>query len=441
MLKKSLMIVSSLVLALSFLSACGNGAESGSAPTDNASNVDKVQKHDPVTLTFGPNQGGYNEQAFNEFVKKPVEAKFPYITLNYVATTNGSDIEKLIAAGEAPDILNGGGRGMVKLVDLGLAEELTPYIKKFNLNLGDYNPAGIASIKDYSGGGKMQALPYTINFYVMLYNKDIFDKFGVGYPQDNMTWDDVKKLAERVTRQADGVQYKGVLPGNVSLMARGLSLSYVDPKTKMASVNNAQWKNLFELALSMYNIPGNMPKNQKQLFNVDEFYKDKVLAMLPAYSVQITSIAGKENPGFNWDMTSYPSFEPGKSNEVDTQVMLMSTTSKHKDDAFQVIQFLTTSKEIQSELAKSGQQPALKLDNFQDIYGSNYPILKQKNVKGVFKVETRTPHPFNEYDDIVRKQVDNIFIDEYLKGGIDANTALRQIEEQANKAIKEDMSK
>jgi multiple sugar transport system substrate-binding protein len=254
-----------------------------------------------------------------------------------------------------------------------------------------------------------------------------------------MTWDDVKQLAERVTRQADGTQYKGVLPGQVTLMARGLSLSYVDPKTNKAAINTTQWKNLFELALSMYQIPGNMPKS-KQLFNLDEFYKDKVLAMLPTYSVQINRIAELgDNAGFHWDMTSYPSFEAGKSNEVDANIMTVTTASKHKDDAFQVIQYLTSSQETQSVLARSGQMPALNMSDFLEQFGADYPILKQKNVKGVFKVETRTLHPFNTYDDDVLKVVNQVFNNQYIGGGLDANTALRQIEDQANKSIQEKM--
>jgi multiple sugar transport system substrate-binding protein len=432
MIKKSTLVIGSLLLAGSVLSACG----SGGGAKEVSGVADDNSKHDPVTLTYGTFQGGYDEPTFNEFVKKPVEAKFPYITMEYSDTRKNDVLESAIAAGSAPDFINGGLRGLAGLKKLGLPENLDPYIKKYNLNPGNYNAAGVASIQDYSDKGQgLLALPYRINFYAMLYNKDIFDKFAVAYPHDNMSWDEVKKLAEKVTRQTDGIQYKGILPGNVTLMARGLSLSFIDPATNRAAINNDKWKNLFELALSMYKIPGNMPNNPNDLSNSSEFYKDKVLAMFPSYNSQITALAGNDNVGFNWDMTSYPSFESGKSAEVDTQILIVSAGGKHKDDAFKVIQFLTTSPEVQADLAKNALMPGLKLSNFEDLFGMNYPVLKQKNVKGVFKVEMRTPHPFNEYDDIVRSKVDSIFKNQYLTGKADTNTALRQIEEQANKAI------
>jgi multiple sugar transport system substrate-binding protein len=241
-----------------------------------------------------------------------------------------------------------------------------------------------------------------------------------------------------VTRQEGGVQYKGVLPGNVSLMARGLSLSYVDPATNKAAVNNDKWKNLFELASSMYKIPGNMPKDPKQLFNLEEFFKDKVLAMVPFYSTLFASASNLGNDiGFDWDFTTYPSFEPGKTAEIDTTYLLVNSASKHKDEAFQAIQYLTTSTDVQENLAKVGEMPAVQLGNYEEVFGANYPILKQKNLKGALKAATRTPHHYNRFDDVVRSKVDNIFINQYLTGKMDTNTALRTIEEQANKTIEE----
>jgi multiple sugar transport system substrate-binding protein len=216
MRKQSGMFILSVLIGLAVLSGCGNGSNSGNGINgagDGGTGMDKSaaeQKHDPITLTFGTNQGGYNEEVFNTYVKKPIEAKFPYITMNYVDTKNGGDLEKLIAAGETPDILNSGGRGLARLKDLQLVEDLNPYIKKFNLNLSNLNQAGVESVKTYSEGGRMLALPYLINFYVMLYNQDIFDKFAVPYPKDNMTWDEAKQLAERVTRQADGTQFRQI---------------------------------------------------------------------------------------------------------------------------------------------------------------------------------------------------------------------------------------
>ncbi len=50
------------------------------------------------------------------------------------------------------------------------------------------------------------ALPFRTNDWVLFYNKNLFDKAGIAYPTDQMTWQDVGKLAKEVTeKSADGV--------------------------------------------------------------------------------------------------------------------------------------------------------------------------------------------------------------------------------------------
>jgi multiple sugar transport system substrate-binding protein len=59
--------------------------------------------------------------------------------------------------------------------------------------------------KHYSPKEKIFALPMTLGYYVMYYNNNIFDKFGVSYPKDGMTWDDVAALAKKVSHLESGL--------------------------------------------------------------------------------------------------------------------------------------------------------------------------------------------------------------------------------------------
>lgn len=78
--------------------------------------------------------------------------------------------------------------------------------------MSKFNPEALDSTKPYGAKGEQFLLPFTINFYAFFYNKDVFDKLGVAYPKDSMTWDDVIELARKTTRNQDGVQYRGVDP-------------------------------------------------------------------------------------------------------------------------------------------------------------------------------------------------------------------------------------
>ena len=86
------------------------------------------------------------------------------------------------------------------------------------LNLDDYiaNDDTIDMSKFYEGvvelynrddNGSQYALPKDHDTIALLYNKAIFDKYGVDYPTDDWTWEDVRDAAAKITEagKADGV--------------------------------------------------------------------------------------------------------------------------------------------------------------------------------------------------------------------------------------------
>jgi multiple sugar transport system substrate-binding protein len=113
-----------------------------------------------------------------------------------------------------------------------------------------------------AGYDKLTGLPYQINSLVMFYNKDIFDKFGVPHPKENMTWAETADLARRVTRQDGGIQYVGLASQqdwhNV-MRSNQFSLEPIDPVTHKATFDG--WKVIFEEMMPVFQIPGNEVRN------------------------------------------------------------------------------------------------------------------------------------------------------------------------------------
>jgi len=48
--------------------------------------------------------------------------------------------------------------------------------------------------------GKQYALPFRADFWVLFYNKTLFDAAGVAYPTNDMTWDEYAELAIKMTK-------------------------------------------------------------------------------------------------------------------------------------------------------------------------------------------------------------------------------------------------
>jgi len=77
----------------------------------------------------------------------------------------------------------------------GQLADLSNYISKNNINLGDFHGMTDRFIID----NKIVALPASANYYVMYYNKDIFDNMRIPYPSNDMTWEEWEILAGRLT--------------------------------------------------------------------------------------------------------------------------------------------------------------------------------------------------------------------------------------------------
>lgn len=81
------------------------------------------------------------------------------------------------------------------LVEKGQLADLSAYIAADGVNLADYN--GLA--ENFTFDGKQYALPARTDFYVMYYNKDIFDAANVAYPTNDWTWADFEETAKKLT--------------------------------------------------------------------------------------------------------------------------------------------------------------------------------------------------------------------------------------------------
>ena len=55
--------------------------------------------------------------------------------------------------------------------------------------------------------GKIYAIPKDHDTIALIYNKAIFDKYGVEYPNDNWTYEDMYKAAKKITESSNGSVY------------------------------------------------------------------------------------------------------------------------------------------------------------------------------------------------------------------------------------------
>ena len=87
--------------------------------------------------------------------------------------------------------------------------DLTDYIAASDVvNLDNYYE-GVTAL--YSLDGRNYAVAKDHDTIALLYNKALFDKYGVAYPNDTWTWDDYKATAEAITEASGGDVYGAIL--------------------------------------------------------------------------------------------------------------------------------------------------------------------------------------------------------------------------------------
>lgn len=411
-----------LVLAACLLFA-GCGSYSNNAEVKHSSFEFDTSK--PVTIKLFRGSD-IKDNIFQMLVTEPMAKKYPNITIEL---QNGK-LEELIAAGEIPDVLTYVHNSLPTLKNLDLLEDMTPLLKKHLFDLNRFNPIYLDAIRVNSDNGGLAAVPYFAQINALFYNKDLFDKFGVPYPKDGMTWEDATELGKRMTRLDGGIPYQGLNIEKISRLSFPWSPDLIEKdkatQQERAHIDTDAWKQIFDLGYRVQTIPGNYP-NQ-------DFYKGQA-AMYATVGDALQNIkTAVEGQVFRVGVAQYPSYKelPNTYGMVDEHVILVTKTSQRKDAAMKVVEVLT-SDEVQMMASKQlARLSPLRDPELQKQFGAEY--LKGVDLQSIFKSHPAPGVQFSRYYQDARKLLDA----EYalvLSGQKDANSASRDLEENINKML------
>jgi multiple sugar transport system substrate-binding protein len=368
------------------------------------------------------------EENFNEEIGRFIKQKFPHITIEHL---HKPKYEDFLTTGDLPDlILEGSSYAGTRIKEYGLATDLAEYIRTYQFDLDRINPLLLEQLRNYSGESKLFGLPFTGSNFILYSNKDLFDKFGVSYPKDGMTWEETYELAKRLARQEGDTVYVG-FSAHPSLMIKynQLSLDALDAKSNKAAVYNENWKKIFDNFKQFYDIPNN------PAVHVDEFPKGRQ-AMVLHVSEKLT-LWPQQAQSLNWDVVAAPSFKekPKVGLQPNIYSLYVTAASKHKKEAFQVIAHLL-SDEVQSYLSRKGYVVPLKDPSVQKLVGQDIAGLKGKNVANAIYFNEFAPPPPPRAANLLYVDgfsLSGSIFDNMIKTGEDVNTTLRKWEEGINK--------
>src|SRR5690606_12276234 len=84
----------------------------------------------------------------------------------------------------------------------GVLEPLDPYLKRDEFDIG-VHPEEL--LRMYTHDGTHYAMPKDFDTIGLWYNKELFDKAGIDYPDESWTWETVQDAAAELTDPRAGV--------------------------------------------------------------------------------------------------------------------------------------------------------------------------------------------------------------------------------------------
>lgn len=394
---------------------------------ENNGNENNVVESEEITLKFGFELEDEDQDALRE--------EFPHITFEFEGVSaHEDDIEEEIAKENLPDIFYlSGGDQMPNLVEYELDYDLSEMIEKYDFDTSTITDAHMDIVRKWSDG-EIKYLPFIKRWDVLYYNKDIFDRFGVDYPEDGMTWDEIERLARDVNGEIDGTEYRGIDISSTGAMINSLDVNHVDPETDESLYDtDERFTKYLRMIDKIASIPGVVPDDEERDWG--EFIGEQTVAMMPLFDIHIWLSNVEEDTGLSWDMVSYPTWddEPNKGPVTNASGLTIARTSEHKDEAFQVLAYLL-SKESQMMRSKAGSATVLDDTEVQEAFSSEIDGLKDKNMGAVFFLEESVgPEKRSEYEE-EGELIDGI---EFIHSGLDINTYLRELSEEADLAIQD----
>lgn len=214
------------------------------------------------------------------------------------------------------------------------------------------------------GNGRIYGVPESFNMMGLYYNKDLFDKYKIEYPRDQMTWMELLQLANRFAvagAEKDGItglRMYAPLGYFLDVISR-TNKSIFDASGK-ADLHDPEWKELLGAVFDGI-------KNGSILLDQEGknccYFESGQVAMNLSYAGNAI-LQSNPVPNFQYGLVTEPinPSHPNKTNHlVITSILAINAVSEHKQEAWELLHHMIS-----------------ETKNPRDINKYNMPVLTEK---------------------------------------------------------------
>lgn len=258
--------------------------------------------------------------------------------------------------------------GYMTLVNKGVLEPLDEKIAADNVDLSLYG--GVTD--QLKINDKLYELPFRSDIWVIYYNKDVFDKAGVAYPTNDMSWEEYDKLARAVTDTTPGQEVYGA---HYHTWRSTIQLDGIlDGKHSAVDGNYDFTKPYYEMVLAEQKdgVCMDYATLKTQGLHYSDAFAQGNIGMMNMGSWFIATLINKIQSGeytdcTNWGMVKYPhadGVEAGSTLATITS-LAVPTSAPNKDLAWDFVKFVS-GEEGAHVMASTGNIPAMTNEKIVD---------------------------------------------------------------------------
>lgn len=292
--------------------------------------------------------------------------------------------------------------------------------KKQLLPLDDFMKADSFDLSIYSGAaeqlqynGVTYGLPYRSDWYVLYYNKDLFDAAGVEYPSNDMTWQEYYDLAEKMTSGDGSAKVYG--SHNHTWQALVTNWAVQDGKNTVVEKDYSFLKPWYEDAVALQD--GGYIQDYSTLktanIHYSSVFKNQQCAMMPMGTWFIATMIQAQASGetaFNWGVARIPhpeSTEAGYTVGALTPVGISAYTDE-PDLSWDFVKF-ATSEEAANILAEQGVFTGIQTDeSLKTIASAEFFPEGEENVEALSYTHYAFDRPLDPQIEEIRTVLDEV---------------------------------
>lgn len=304
-------------------------------------------------------------------IKKAYEDSHPGVTIEMV-DLGSTDYMTVLATD-----LSGSGSDFDVVTIKDVPGYATLVQKNAILPLDDYIKADSVDLAQYAGAtdqvtvdGKLYELPFRNDFWVLFYNKDLFDEKKVAYPTNDMTWEDYDKLAREMTDTTFGSQVYG---GHYHTWRSTIGLMGVlDGEHTILDGNYEFMKPYYEMVLNQEKdgVVRKYSDLKTEGLHYSAAFSGGDVAMLNMGSWYIATLISNLKSGEydselcgNWGIVKYPHAEGVEAGSTLGTItgLSIAAASDTPDEAWEFVKWVS-GEEGAAVMASSGNFPAIMTD-------------------------------------------------------------------------------